>query len=214
MLAKRIVCLLTLSKGQLVRTKNFRIDRWYSIEAFEFKGADEICVIDVTPGEPDREATAATVERIVSEAFVPVTLGGRLRTLDDAKWAFDHGADKLLSSMADFCEVASRRYGSQAVVYGSTGGIDADRVPLSEHYGETLLQSIMLDGSLGGYGLRCFLGLRPEIVGSGCGNWQHMVDAFKAGADACATSNVLHFSEAALASCKKYLTEHGIKVRM
>ena len=213
MLCKRVVVLLTLSHGRLVRTKRFRIDRWYSLEAFSFRGADEICVIDVTPGGADRVATATTVERVVSEAFVPVTLGGGLRTLEDARWAFGCGADKLLSSSIEFCEAVADDYGEQAVVWGATFAPDfpPDHPRLC---GEVLLQSVVRDGSLMGYDP--FMPdpvNRPLVVGSGCGSWRHMLDAFEAGADACATSNVLHFSETALASCKKYLGDHGIKVR-
>ena len=64
-LCKRVICLLTLSGGQLVRTKRFRVDRWYSLEAFSFKGADEVVVVDVTPGGPDRVGTAATDRKSV-----------------------------------------------------------------------------------------------------------------------------------------------------
>lgn len=223
-LAKRVIVLLTLSRGQLVRTKRFRVDRWYSLETFRFLGADEVVVVDVTPGGPDREGTARTIERVVSEAFLPVTVGGGLRTLDDAKWAFDIGADKLLSSDSSFINLVSHEYGAQAAVFG---GVEEQRdwrnhkgAAINEAGGhsppgEILWQSVERDGSLGGYDLSF---LKPQarvplVIGSGCGSWQHMVDAFNAGADGCATSNVLHFSEAALASCKRYLKEHGIVVR-
>ena len=213
MLAKRVVCLLTLSKGQLVRTKNFRIDRWYSLEAYSFKGADEIVVIDVTPDEPDRSATAATIDRIVSEAFVPVTLGGRLRTLDDAKWAFDHGADKLLSSDAPFCEQVAETYGDQAAVWGMTFGRN-DNGPAPWRMGEMLCQDVALDGSLAGYGLHDINSKVPVVLGSGCGNADHMIEAFMRGADACATSCILHFGETTLLNFKRRIQAAGFQVRL
>lgn len=225
MLCKRVICLLTLSHGQLVRTKRFKVDRWYSIEAFEFKGADEIVVVDVTPGEPDRVGTARTVERLISEAFIPVTLGGRLRTLDDAKWAFDHGADKLLSSSMSFCAAVAERYGKQAAVFGSTlqeldlgwisGNIEAC-FEASKTCGEVLVQNWPRDGSLTGYDIATIPDDMdiPYVVGSGCGNADHMIEAFKAGADGCATSCILHFSETTLLNFKRRIQHAGFKVRM
>ena len=209
MLCKRVICLLTLSHGQLVRTKRFKVDRWYSLESFSFKGADEVVVVDVSR---DRKKTEATIARLISEAFVPVTLGGGLRTLEDAKWAFGAGADKVLSSSGEFCREVSDFYGRQACVLGWTDGLK--NFPELCH-GETLFQSVERDGSLLGYeSPACWPEFEvPIVVGSGCGNWSHMEEAFKAGADGCATSNVLHFSESALSSCKQFLKTHGIKVR-
>lgn len=227
MLKKRVIVLLTLSHGQLVRTKRFRIDRWYSLEFAGLGEADEIVVVDVTPGKPDRVQTASTMRRLIEQAMVPVTLGGRLRTLEDARWAFvEAGADKLLSSHPPFISEVAGKYGSQAAVFAVTRGYREDLYPAVdfvralEDAGEFLIQDVERDGSLQGYpldglgGSPHFLGLgKPIVIGSGCGAFQHMKAAFDAGADGAATTNVLHFSAAALRRAKEYLKGEGVPIR-
>ena len=85
--------------------------------------------------------------------------------------------------------------------------------------GQIFLQSIDRDGSLQGYDLETLKEVRdavniPVVVGGGCGNYNHMKEAFEAGANGCATSNIFHLTETTIASWKQKLQEAGVPVRV
>jgi cyclase len=95
-------------------------------------GADEIVLLDITATHEDRKTLVATVRRTARELFVPFTVGGGIRSLDDATAIFDAGADKITINSAavanpDVITAIANRFGSQAVVLA----IDAKRLPRS-----------------------------------------------------------------------------------
>ena len=85
--------------------------------------------------------------------------------------------------------------------------------------GQIFLQSIDRDGSLQGYDLEILKEVTdavniPVVIAGGCGNYNHMKEAFDAGADGCATSNIFHFTETTMSSWKQNLHEAGVPVRL
>lgn len=85
--------------------------------------------------------------------------------------------------------------------------------------GQIFLQSIDRDGSLEGYDLETLREVSdavniPVVIGGGCGRAEHMRQAFGAGADGCATSNIYHFTESTMSSWKRNLHEAGVPVRV
>ena len=133
MLAKRIIPCLDLDKGRVVKGVNFvnLIDAGDPVEAasaYDRAGADEIVFLDITASHEQRDITLDIVRRTAENCFMPVTIGGGLRTLDNINAMLRAGADKVsLNTPAvarpEFVREASRRFGSQCIVVA----IDARR---------------------------------------------------------------------------------------
>lgn len=133
-LAKRIIPCLDVDNGRVVKGVKFvdirdagdpvEVARRYNAE-----GADEITFLDITATHEGRETMVHTVERMASEVFIPLTVGGGVRTLDDVRTLLNAGADKVsINSTAvkdpDFVRSAAERFGSQCIVVA----IDAKKV--------------------------------------------------------------------------------------
>jgi len=133
-LARRIIPCLDVDNGRVVKGVNFvdirdagdpvEIARRYN-EA----GADEITFLDITASHEARETTVHTVEAIAREVFIPLTVGGGIRSLADIRTMLNAGADKVSINTAAIREPqlvaeASARFGAQCIVVA----IDAKRV--------------------------------------------------------------------------------------
>lgn len=244
MLARRIILSLCLNEGQLTRTKWFRPDRWYTLNYVDLELADEIVLLDVTraplsPGQ--REKFWSSVRDFSRDLFLPLSVGGWIRSMEDVRRAFEEGADKIVINTAlyadpNFGTAVAHKYGAQALVgsvdvrdgevyvqQGNEGtGIKAAeyaRALVSAGAGEIFLMDIDRDGSLLGYNLPLVHEVSsavtvPVVAVGGCGNWSQMEDGFNAGADACATQVIHHLTNTSLKACKTYLRDHGVEVRL
>ena len=133
MLSKRIIACLDVDAGRVVKGVRFKElrdagDPAELARAHAEAGADEIVFLDITATSDQRATLIEVIRRTASRLFVPFTVGGGIRTLEDAAKVFDAGADKVtINSAAVACpkligEIAAR-YGSQAVIVA----IDARR---------------------------------------------------------------------------------------
>lgn len=126
MLAKRIIPCLDVKDGRVVKGVNFvgLRDAGDPVELAKFyseQGADEIVFLDITATSDERETIADVIARTCKEVFVPLTVGGGIRTVEDFKDILRAGADKIsINSSAvktpDLINDAASRYGSQCVV--------------------------------------------------------------------------------------------------
>lgn len=126
MLAKRIIPCLDVKDGRVVKGVNFvgLRDAGDPVELAKFyseQGADEIVFLDITATSDGRETIADVIARTCKEVFVPLTVGGGIRTVEDFKDILRAGADKIsINSSAvktpDLINDAASRYGSQCVV--------------------------------------------------------------------------------------------------
>ncbi len=126
MLAKRIIPCLDVKDGRVVKGVNFvgLRDAGDPVELAKFysqEGADEIVFLDITATSDNRDTIADVVRRTCREVFVPVTVGGGIRTVDDFREILRAGADKIsINSSAvknpDLVNAAAEKYGSQCVV--------------------------------------------------------------------------------------------------
>ncbi|MGH7884321.1 MAG: imidazole glycerol phosphate synthase subunit HisF [Thermodesulfobacteriota bacterium] len=185
MLSKRIIPCLDVKDGRVVKGVQFlnlkdagdpvEIAKKYSQE-----GADEITFLDITASHEERKTMIDVVERTASEVFVPLTVGGGVRTVDDVRQLLLAGADKVAINTAavsnpDFVKEAARKFGNQCIVVAVDArniggkkwevfthggrkptGIDAlNWVLKMEDYGagEILLTSMDRDGTKNGYDL-------------------------------------------------------------
>ncbi|MYG83102.1 MAG: imidazole glycerol phosphate synthase subunit HisF [Candidatus Dadabacteria bacterium] len=185
MVSKRIIPCLDVKDGRVVKGIQFvnlrdagdpvEVAKKYSDE-----GADEITFLDITASHEKRKTMIDVVERTASEVFVPLTVGGGLRTVDDVRELLLAGADKVTINTAaitdpEFVRRASDRFGSQCIVVAidarrrnsggwevfthggrNPTGIDAvSWAAMMENFGagEILLTSMDRDGTEDGYDL-------------------------------------------------------------
>ncbi|WP_299878598.1 imidazole glycerol phosphate synthase subunit HisF [uncultured Cocleimonas sp.] len=133
-LAKRIIPCLDVDNGRVVKGVNFVDirDAGDPVEVaarYNREGADEITFLDITASSDDRETTVHMVEAIASEVFIPLTVGGGIRKLEDVRTMLNAGADKVAINTAaihnpELVRQAAEYYGSQCIVVA----IDAKKV--------------------------------------------------------------------------------------
>jgi cyclase len=148
-LAKRIIPCLDCENGRVVKGVKFLDirDAGDPVEVSKRycdQGADEITFLDITASSDDRETTIHTVEAIASQVFIPLTVGGGIRTLDDIRTMLRAGADKVAINTSavlnpEFVKQAAEKFGSQCIVVA----IDAKQVSLP---GEPLRWEIFTHG--------------------------------------------------------------------
>ena len=182
MLSKRIIACLDVRDGQVVKGIQFQqlrhagdpaeLARRYNVE-----GIDEVVVLDITATIEGRQTLARTVRAVAGEIFLPLAVGGGIRTEDDAAAVIEAGADKVSLNTAalrdpSLISTLARRYGSQAVivaidakrhddrfaVYVRSGQTDAARDVIEwareaeqRGAGEILLTSMDRDGTRAGF---------------------------------------------------------------
>ena len=133
-LAKRIIPCLDVENGRVVKGVNF-VDIRDAGDPVEIsmryneQGADEITFLDITASHEGRETTVHTVEQIAENVFIPLTVGGGIRSVEDIRTMLNAGADKVSINTAaihdpELVRRSSERFGSQCIVVA----IDAKRV--------------------------------------------------------------------------------------
>ncbi|MEH6650285.1 MAG: imidazole glycerol phosphate synthase subunit HisF [Motiliproteus sp.] len=135
-LAKRIIPCLDVENGRVVKGVQFLDirDAGDPVEVakrYDQQGADEITFLDITATHEGRDTMVHTVEKMASQVFIPLTVGGGIRTCDDIRTMLNAGADKVSINSAavfnpDFVREAAERFGSQCIVVA----IDAKKVSL------------------------------------------------------------------------------------
>lgn len=184
MITKRIIPCLDVHNGRVVKGVNFvnLIDAGDPVEiaaAYDRAGADEVVFLDITASSDNRETTVDMVRRVAQKVFIPFTVGGGIRTVDDFKAILREGADKVSVNSAaimnpSLISEAAQKFGSQCVVvaidakrradgsgwniYKNGGrvdmGIDAVEWAMKADRlgaGEILLTSMDCDGTKNGY---------------------------------------------------------------
>ena len=155
-LAKRIIPCLDVDNGRVVKGVQFVDirDAGDPVEVarrYDDEGADEITFLDITASSDDRETIVHMVEHVANEVFIPLTVGGGIRTLDDVRRMLNAGADKVAINTAavfnpEFVREATDSVGSQCIVVA----IDAKKVSAE---GEPLRWEIFTHGGRKSTGL-------------------------------------------------------------
>ena len=247
--AKRIIPCLDVKDGRVVKGVNFvgLVDAGDPVEIakrYNEEGADELCFLDITASHLERDTIVDVVERVARELFIPLTVGGGIRTIDDISRLLNVGCDKISLNSAviknpNLIDEAANKFGSQCVVVAidakrtddgysvfiNGGRLDTGKDALAwakeaqeRGAGEILLTSMDCDGVKNGFELnltRIFSALDiPVIASGGAGKMEHFKDAFLAGADACLAASIFHFREIEIKALKTYLKQNGIEVRL
>ena len=184
MLAKRIIPCLDVKEGRVVKGVGFvnlkdAGDPVEAARAYDAEGADELCFLDILASHEERKIFIDVVSRTAEQVFMPLTVGGGVRTLDDIRDLLRAGADKVSINTAavqrpEFVKEAAERFGTQCIVVAIDAkrsgsgwevfthggrkptGLDAvawARTMASFGAGEILLTSMDRDGTKEGYDL-------------------------------------------------------------
>ena len=134
MLSKRIIPCLDVKDGQTVKGVNFENLRYAGdpvelAKKYSNEGADELVFLDITATNEGRKTTVEMVQKVAEQVFIPFTVGGGIKSLDDMKTLLKAGADKIAINSAavknpDLINEASTYFGSQCVVVA----IDAKKI--------------------------------------------------------------------------------------
>ena len=246
MLTKRIIPCLDVHNGRVVKGVNFvdLRDAGDPVEiaaAYDAAGADELVFLDITASSDARKTVVDMVRRVAEKVFIPFTVGGGIRTVDDFKALLREGADKI--SINSSAINRPEKFGSQCVVvaidakrradgsgwniYKNGGRVDVglDAVEWARTAerlgaGEILLTSMDCDGTKAGYDIALTSAIAesvgiPVIASGGAGTKEHFYDALTAGgADAALAASLFHYKELEIRDLKAYLGTRGLPVRL
>ncbi len=248
MLTRRIIACLDVRDGRVVKGVHFEDlreagDPAALAQRYARENIDELVVLDISATLENRRALVDTIHAVSRELFVPLTVGGGIRTPEDARAVIEAGADKVSINSAALADPAlittlANVYGSQAVVVAidakndgrvftrsATELVSRDAVSWAREAedrgaGEILLTSIDRDGT--GLGFDCDLTAAvsssvsiPVIASGGAGSPDHLADVLTTGrADAALAASILHFSTFTVSALKKFLAARGIPVRI
>jgi cyclase len=183
-LAKRVIPCLDVTAGRVVKGVNFveLRDAGDPVEIsrrYDEQGADELCFLDITASSDDRDIILHVIESVAAQVFIPLTVGGGVRKVEDVRRLLNAGADKVSINTAavqnpQLVEDAAGRYGSQCIVvaidakradgrwevytHGGRKATGLDAVEWARRMqaagaGELLLTSMDRDGTRDGYDL-------------------------------------------------------------
>lgn len=137
--AKRIIPCLDVNNGRVVKGVNFvnLIDAGDPVEVakiYNDSGADELCFLDITASFENRDTIVEVVRNVASELFIPLTVGGGIRKIDDISRLLEAGCDKVSINSAaiknpNFIDGAAKKFGSQCIVVA----IDAKKTDQGYH---------------------------------------------------------------------------------
>src|SRR4030067_672300 len=226
MLAKRIIPCLDVKDGRVVKgTKFLELrDAGDPVEVarvYDKEGADELCFLDITASHENRGTILDLVRRTAEEVFMPLTVGGGIRNLDDIRNLLNAGADKVSINTAavndpEFVKRAAERFGSQCIVVA----IEWAKKMEGFGAGEILLTSMDRDGTKDGYDIELTKSVSeavgiPVIASGGVGNPEHICRGFTVGkADAALAASIFHYKEYSIRQGKDYLKERGVEIRL
>jgi imidazole glycerol-phosphate synthase subunit HisF len=240
----RLIPCLDVAGGRVVKGVNFvgLRDVGDPVDlggAYSDAGADELVFLDISATLEERSTFVELVRRVAERLAIPFTVGGGVRTVEDAEELLRAGADKVSVNSAALEDPAlitrlAERLGSQAVVVAidATGGDVRSRAGTSSTRrraaewareceergaGEILLTSIDADGTRDGYDLRLTMEVAetvtlPVIASGGAGNARHIADALQV-AQAALLASILHEDPARLSSLRAELRDLGVPLR-
>ena len=230
---KRVIPCLDVKDGRVVKGVNFvnfrdAGDPSEVASAYDAAGADEVVFLDITASADSRATQLEWVRKVASKVFIPFTVGGGIRTVDDFKALLRDAAEKFGSQCVVVAIDAKKRAdGGGWNIYKNGGRVDMGmdavewaRTAEKMGAGEILLTSMDGDGTKEGYDLELTRAVAesvsiPVIASGGAGQLSHFYDALTEGkAEAVLAASLFHYKELEIRQVKEYLREKGISVRL
>ena len=242
MLAHRIIPTLLCRGRQLI--KGSRFDAWRSVgvatqaaRIHQTRGVDELIILDIGATPENRGCDTGMIEELTADCFMPITVGGGIRVLEDVDGLFRAGADKVaIGTRVELIRPIAMKWGSQSIVAAvdvkdgtvwthcgrkNTGYRPNDYAKMIEVIGagEILLTSIDREGTMQGYDLDLVRRVSdavsiPVIAHGGCSGRKDMVSAIEAGASAVAAGALFQFDDTTPQDCARHLAANGIEARV
>lgn len=241
----RVIPCLDVDRGRVVKGVNFvsLVDAGDPVEqarVYDREGADEIVFLDITASSDSRATVFDVVTRTAESVFIPLTVGGGIRSVEDFRATLRAGADKvavntaaiarpeLISEAATACGtqcvvVAIDARGGRVYTHGGRNRTELDVVEWARQAeargaGEILLTSMDRDGTKEGFDLALTRNVAgavsiPVIASGGAGKPEHFVEAVHAGASAVLAASLFHFRITSIADVKATMRAHGIDIR-
>ena len=234
MLSKRIIPQLLCRGRKLIKGKQFQSWRSVGVAAqavriFQKRGVDELMLLDIGATPEGRSPDLGLIEELSEVCFMPLTVGGGIKTLADAKAVLRAGADKVAIGAAGESAIReiSDSLGNQAVI--AILDHDQQMSPVfsmgcamqMEEWGagEILLQCVNREGMMEGYDVETIARVAkcvgiPLIASGGCRSYDHMLAAIEAGADAVAAGSIFQFTDSTPRGAAQFLQQHNVEVRV
>lgn len=245
MLARRIVPTMLVRGRTLVKGKQFAGDRsvGHAAQAARvnaMRGVDSLMILDIAATKERRGPDLAMVHEMSESIFIPLAVGGGIRTIEDIRNLLNNGADTVVICTAaqevpGFVKQAATKFGSQAITVSvdvrngmvttqcgqvalAVSPVDWAKEMVAQGAGEILLTSVDRDGMMEGYDLGLIHAVSsavdvPLIASGGCSGYGDMYQAIRAGADAVAAGALFSFTDCTPAGAAKYLKSKGVEVR-
>lgn len=243
---ERVVPCLDVRDGRVVKGVSFTNirDAGDPIECairYEEEGADELVMLDISATDRATSTAVDTVRRVAGSIFIPLTVGGGVRSIDDFRALLQAGADRVAINTAalrrpELIRECAEEFGAQAVVLSCDaqggraavrGGRELTNVNVVEWCkyaerlgaGEILLTSVDRDGTSSGFDLELLRSVTSAlkigvIASGGAGELQHFRDAIESGgARAVLAASLFHDRVLTIGDVKRYLAAEGIPVR-
>jgi cyclase len=242
-LARLIPC-LDVANGRVVKGVSFvgLRDVGDPVELATFYsdgGADELVFLDIAATPDDTQTMTSVVAQVADVLEIPFTVGGGIRSVDDASRIIESGADRVSLNSAALADPSlitaiADRYGSQAVVVAidagdgvvhthggrvatTTATLDWAVEAAARGAGEILLTSIRQDGQRTGFDLELTVAVRsllaiPVIASGGAGSAQHVADALRV-TDAALIASIVHENPSGLPGLRREIEALGIRLR-
>ena len=223
---KRIIPCLDVKDGRVVKGINFVGlkevgDPVELAKSYYEQGADELVFLDITATHEQRDTMVQVVEKVASAIFIPFTVGGGIRSVQEGAAIFGNQCIVLA------VDGKKRQDGSGWNVYVNGGRVDTGldlltwvKQAVELGAGEILLTSMDADGTKQGFDIALCKAVRdivdvPVIASGGCGSLQHFAEVFdEDAADAALAASMFHYGEVSVPQVKRYLKERGIAVRL
>ena len=247
MLRTRVIPVVLIDGYSVLKTVQFSDRRNLGnpitvARVYNTRNVDELILLDIDASKENRSIDLFTIQDIAAECFMPLTIGGGLKTMDDIKSVLERGADKVVLNSAaldnpEIVKESSLVFGAQCIV----GSVDVkiqdgeykifsrgqvlDRDPISHikdlqswGVGEIFVNSVDLDGTMSAPDMKLISEVTkvckvPLIYAGGVKEPKDYIKPIKAGVSAVAAASIFHFTRWTPELCKKELQANGIPVR-
>lgn len=248
MLKVRLIPVMTFNGISLVKTKQFTSARTVGnpiqvARVYNIRNVDELVFIDIKATEQERKINLPLVKKVIDECFMPVSIGGGIKTFKDINDLLRIGADKVIIKSkaiedSEFILKAVRYFGSQCIsiavdvifkdgqylIYQNNKSflLMKDFIDTMNEckVGELIVNAVHMDGMMNGFDLNLYKKLKPiikcpTVALGGAGNPFHFIDLIKSNYNGgIASASIYHFTQFTPQDVKRALNNKNIPIRI